>query len=152
MTLSDRHPPATRHEGGSSTLARAVGAVLSLLVGAIYGAVGTVAHTNTLRIAGAEIPFGLVLALIGALALLVGFRLVFDDRLPVLCTAAGMVGIIALFSIASRGGSVLIPQGVPGLVWTVVPVLIATVVVAWPKLPPRPLVDGGAGGEPRPEA
>lgn len=137
VTLDDAQPPAHRSDGGSPLLSRVAGALLCVLVGAIYGAVGTVVHQNVFRIGELAIPIALILALIGALALLIGFRLLFADRLAVLCAAVGMVGTIALFSIASAGGSILIPQGVTGLVWTVVPVLLATVVVAWPRMPQR---------------
>lgn len=119
----------------STTGTRLGGAALCFAVGVIYGAVGTVVHQNVLRIGELAIPVALILALVGAVALLIGFRLLFADRTAVLGAALGMIGTIALFSIASAGGSVLIPQGVLGLVWTVVPVLIATVVVAWPRMP-----------------
>jgi hypothetical protein len=155
VTVNDAEPTTDRNDGGTG--ARITGAVLSLLVGAIYGTVGTVAHQNVVRIGEAALPVGLVLALVGALALLVGFRLLFTSRLSVLCAAIGLVGMIALFSIASAGGSVLIPEGVTGLVWTVVPVLLATVVVAWPRMPHRPVATPGTTPVPpnpwdRPEA
>ncbi len=144
VTFDDLQQSSPRTRIGSAPVSRLTGAVLGLVVGAIYGAVGTVAHQSVFRIGELAIPFALVFALIGALALLLGFRLLFADRLAVLFAALGMVGIIALFSIPSAGGSVLIPQGVTGLVWTVVPVLIATVVIAWPKMPERP-IDGPEG-------
>lgn len=130
---AERPSTATR----PSTASRASGAILGIVVGAIYGTVGTVAHQNTAPIGDVGLPVGLVLALIGVLGLLLGFRLLFDNRVPVLFAAIGLVGMIALFSVASAGGSVLIPQGLIGLVWTVVPVLVATIVVAWPRMPSR---------------
>jgi hypothetical protein len=155
----DTSQPAPRDDHRSGSTSRIPGAILSLLVGAIYGTVGTVAHQNVIRIGEAALPVGLVLALIGALGLLIGFRLLFQDRIAVLFAAIGMVGMIALFSVASAGGSILIPQGATGLVWTVVPVLVATVVVAWPRMPQRPLTATPAPAAPsmpnlshRPEA
>jgi hypothetical protein len=139
VTFDDTSQPALRADHRSGPTSRLPGAILSLLVGAIYGTVGTVAHQNVVRIGEAALPVGLVFALIGALGLLIGFRLLFQDRIAVLFAAIGMVGMIALFSVASAGGSILIPQGATGLVWTVVPVLVATVVVAWPRMPQRPL-------------
>jgi hypothetical protein len=138
VTSDDFRQPVSPAGNGSRPASRLPGALLSLLVGAIYGTVGTVAHQNVLRLGEAAIPVGLVFALIGSLGLLVGFRLLFNDRVPVLFAAIGMVGMIALFSVASAGGSILIPQGVAGLVWTVAPVLVATVVIAWPRIPQRP--------------
>lgn len=135
VTLDNSQPaPAP---GATPLSTRLTGAVLSLLVGAIYGTVGTVAHQNVVSIGGTDLPVGLVLAVLGSLALLLGFRLLFDDRLAVLCAAIGLVGMIALFSLASPGGSILIPQGLIGLFWSVAPVLIATIIVAWPRLPQR---------------
>ncbi|MET1051868.1 MAG: hypothetical protein ABWX65_04435 [Mycetocola sp.] len=143
MTLNDTQPAPV--DGSVTTPGtRIAGAALSLVVGVIYGAVGTVAHQNVVMIGEVALPVALVLALIGAVALLVGFRLVFIDRLAVLCAALGMIGTIALFSISSSGGTVLIPEGIPGLIWTVGPVLIATVVVAWPRMPHRAPQSSGA--------
>jgi hypothetical protein len=158
VTGNDFAPPA-RTEVESSRGSRIPGAIVAFVVGAIYGTVGTVAHQNVLRIGEVVLPVGLVLALIGALGLLIGFRLLFEDRVPVLFAAIGMVGMIALFSVASAGGSVLIPEGVIGLVWTVVPVLLATIVVAWPRMPQRAVAGTGSSAAPataaagqRPEA
>lgn len=142
-------PPVERR---STAGVRLAGAALCFVVGAIYGAVGTVVHQNVVRIGAIDLPVALVLALVGALALLLGFRLLFADRTAVLGAALGMVGTIALFSIASAGGSVLIPQGVLGLLWTVVPVLIATVVVAWPRMPQRSAASPAAREQHQPEA
>jgi 4-amino-4-deoxy-L-arabinose transferase-like glycosyltransferase len=116
---------------------RVVSCILALVVGAVFGAVGTVAHQSTLTIGTVALPLGLPLALLGVFALLLGFRLLLRDRLVVLLAAVGVVAVIALFSVQSPGGSVLIPQGFAGIVWTIGPVLLATVVVAWPRLPER---------------
>ena len=150
VTFDDSRQPVSRTSDGPGFASRLPGAILALIVGAIYGTVGTVAHQNVVRVGDAELPVGLVLALIGTLGLLLGFRLLFEDRLVVLCAAVALVGMIALFSIASAGGSVLIPEGVAGLVWTVVPVLVATVVVAWPRLPARTTPAAHADATPTP--
>lgn len=145
VTLENTAEAPLRTNARISAGPRIAAAVLSFAVGAIYGAVGTVAHQDVFRVGGLSLPMALVLALLGALALLIGFRLLFADRLPVFCVALGMVSTIALFSVASAGGSILIPQGILGLVWTVAPVLLATVVVAWPRMPQRtPTPVGGA--------
>ena len=120
-----------------STRSRALSGILALIVGAVFGAVGTVAHQSTLNVGMLSLPLGLPLALLGVAALLIGFRLLLRDRLVVLLAAIGIVAVIALFSLPSPGGAVLIPQGLAGIVWTIGPVLIATVVVAWPRLPER---------------
>lgn len=118
---------------------RTLSCVLALVVGVVFGAVGTVAHQSTLNLGVLRLPLGLPLSLLGILALLVGFRLLLRDRLVVFLAAVGVIGVIALFSVPSPGGSILIPQGLAGIVWTLGAVVIATVAVAWPRLPERPV-------------
>ncbi|MCU1635152.1 MAG: hypothetical protein JWQ68_391, partial [Cryobacterium sp.] len=116
---------------------RLITAGVGLAAGALIGVLGTVAHQSTLAIGEAVLPAGLILALAAAAALLVGLRLVLHDRFIVLACAMGMLGVIFLLSLRSVGGSVLIPEGLPGLAWTTVPTLVAALVVAWPRLPAR---------------
>jgi hypothetical protein len=108
-----------------------------LVAGAAFGMLGTVAHQTTLPVGQATLPVGLVLALAGAAALLVGLRMVLGDRMVVLLAAVGLLGTIFVLSLRSAGGSVLVPAGPAGTVWTLVPALIAALAVAWPKVPPR---------------
>lgn len=111
--------------------------VLAFVIGVVVGAVGTVAHTTTVAIAGVDVPIGLILAVIAVVSLLVGLRLVMHDRLIVGACAAGLVGIVALFTLPSFGGSVLIPEGILSVIWTLTPAFTAALVLAWPSLPPR---------------
>ncbi|WP_233279364.1 hypothetical protein [Microterricola pindariensis] len=121
-----------------STGSRVGAAVLGFVVGAIFAAMGTVAHQITTEIAGVPVPWGLLLALLGYTALLIGLRLVLHDRVTVLFTAIGALLTIFVLSLRSTGGSVLIPEGTLGLVWTMAPAIIAAIVIAWPRLPDRP--------------
>lgn len=133
----DAEPPAT-------PLSRLLAGAGGLVAGAAFGMLGTVAHQTTLAVGEAAIPVGLVLALAGAAALLVGLRMVLGDRMVVLLAAVGMLGTIFVLSLRSAGGSVLIPAGLPGTLWTLVPALIAALAVAWPAVPPRsPQPHGG---------
>ncbi|MCS4275509.1 hypothetical protein M2390_000670 [Mycetocola sp. BIGb0189] len=125
--------------------------VLGFLLGALVGAIGTVAHPNTLSIAGAEIPYGLLLGLLASLALMMGMRLLYPGRGAVIATGIGLVGMIALFTLPGPGGAVLIDQSLYSLVWTLGPVLIATIVIAWPRftapvrrIPEQPGVPGNS--------
>ncbi|TFD82235.1 hypothetical protein E3T48_02405 [Cryobacterium fucosi] len=111
--------------------------LLAFVVGAAFGVLGTIAHQATIVLGPVTIPIGLVLALAGVTALLAGLRLVVGDRLVVLLATIGLLGTIFLLSLRSEGGSVLVPQGLPGTLWTVGPTLIATVVLAWPRIPGR---------------
>ncbi len=109
----------------------------ALLAGVVFGALGTVSHQYLLRLGSVAIPVGLVLSLLGVVALLVGFRLVHDTRALVFLAALGLLGTIFLLSLEGPGGSVIVPAGLPGTIWTLAPTLIATVVLAWPRIPAR---------------
>ncbi|TFB94772.1 hypothetical protein E3O48_08960 [Cryobacterium sp. HLT2-28] len=111
--------------------------LLAFVVGVAFGVLGTIAHQATIVLGPVTIPIGLVLALAGVTALLAGLRLVVGDRLVVLLAAIGLLGTIFLLSLRSEGGSVLVPQGLPGTLWTVGPTLVATIVLAWPRIPGR---------------
>jgi LmbE family N-acetylglucosaminyl deacetylase len=122
-------------EAPPTAVGRLVTAVFGLLAGVLFGVLGTVAHQATITVGAVAIPVGLVLALCGAAALLVGLRMVLHDRVTVLLAAVGLLGTIFVLSLRSTGGSVLVPAGLIGTLWTVVPALVAALVVAWPKLP-----------------
>ncbi|WP_448810581.1 hypothetical protein [Agromyces bauzanensis] len=120
-----------------SPMTRAGNVALAVLIGIVFGSVATIGHRNAWRIGDVDVPWGLVLALIGVLALLVGIRLVAGGRLAAVGAAVGVVGTVALLTLPGLGGSVLIAGDVVGTVWAVGPALIAVLVVAWPELPPR---------------
>lgn len=119
----------------SASSGRLGAAALALIAGVSFGVLGTIAHQATVVLGAVTLPIGLVLALAAVGALLVGLRLVQGDRLIVLVCAVGLLATIFVLSLRSTGGSVLIPEGLPGTLWSVVPTLIAIFVVAWPKLP-----------------
>lgn len=127
-----------------SMAARAGTFAFALVIGIIYGAVATIGHRLELRIGDLVIPWGLVAALVGVLALLVGFRLVAGGRLAAAGAAVGIVGTVALLTLPGAGGSVLVAGDVIGTVWAVGPALIAVLVVAWPRLPGRVRDEAGA--------
>jgi hypothetical protein len=114
-------------------LSRIVSAVLLVLVGAAFGAIGTVAHQISVTW-GVPIPLGLIASLVAFTALLVGLRLLGRSRLPALLAALGAIVVILLFTQQSAGGSVLIPNNLAGQIWLVAPILIAAIVVAWPDV------------------
>ena len=108
--------------------------VVALLVGAVYGLAGTIAHSFTLG----WFPLGLVLAIVGSLALLVAVRLLTGDRWATLATGAGLLIATLIFSGRGPGGSVIVPEKDPaafldlGTVWTIVIPIMVVIVVAWP--------------------
>ena len=130
-------PRAVSNDAPQTRAGRVLASVVGLSVGAAFGMLGTMAHQATLVLGQVTIPVGLILALLGAGALLVGLRLVLGDRLVVLLCAIGLLGTIFLLSLRGTGGSVLVPAGLPGTLWTIVPALVAALVLAWPKLPAR---------------
>jgi hypothetical protein len=111
---------------------RILNLVVMFVLGAIFGAVGTVAQQSTVAIFGLVIPWGLIVGLIAIACLFVGLRLVTSGRLATLVAALGVLIPIVIFSFKSAGGSVLIPAGAIGTTWTIAPVVIAAIAVAWP--------------------
>jgi hypothetical protein len=116
---------------------RSLAGLGGLLLGVLFGVLGTIAHQATLTLFGVALPIGLMIAFVGIGALLVGLRLVVGDRFVVGLAAVGLLVTIFLLSLRGAGGSVLVPAGLPGTLWTVVPALLAALVLAWPKLPTR---------------
>ncbi|MBG6212966.1 MAG: hypothetical protein LH475_11905 [Cryobacterium sp.] len=116
---------------------RSLAGLGGLLLGILFGVLGTIAHQATLTLYGVALPIGLSIAFVGIGALLLGLRLVVGDRFVVGLAAVGLLLTIFVLSLRGSGGSVLVPAGLPGTLWTVVPALIAALVLAWPKLPPR---------------
>ena len=106
-------------------------------MGLLVGSITTVVHQSVVSVGGVELPWGLILSVVVLVGFLVGLRIVVEDRLVVLFAALGIVGMVFLLSMQSTGGSVLVPNNLWGTIWAVVPTLIATVVVAWPRLPQR---------------
>ncbi len=110
---------------------------LALLVGGLIGSVTTVIHQSSISVVGIDVPWGLVLSLATLAAYLLGLRLVRGERVSVIFGALGILISVFLFSQRSMGGSVLVPNNVAGSIWAIAPTLIATIIVAWPKLPER---------------
>lgn len=104
-------------------------------MGLLVGSITTVVHQSAINIAGVDVPWGLVLGLLVVIGFLVGLRIVVQDRLIVLFASLGLAGMVFLLSQESTGGSVLVPNNLWGMIWAIAPTLIATIVVAWPKLP-----------------
>lgn len=103
--------------------------VVALLVGAVYGLAGTIAHSYQ----WGWFPLGLVLALIGCAALLVAVRLLTADRWAALAAGLGMMVSTLAFSGKGPGGSVIVPDTPLGSIWTIALPVIVAIVVAWPE-------------------
>ena len=102
--------------------------LVAFIVGAVYGLAGTIAHAYEI----AWFPLGLVLAIIGCGALLAAVRLLTGDRWAALASGLGMMGATLVFSGRGPGGSVIVPEGILGTVWTLALPILVAIVVAWP--------------------
>jgi N-acetyl-1-D-myo-inositol-2-amino-2-deoxy-alpha-D-glucopyranoside deacetylase len=120
--FSEQHPAA-----------RFVSAVLGGIIGVALGALLTVYNQFTVRIAGQDIWVGAIAAALIVAAVLVGFRLAFGTRTVPAIAAAGVVAVVVLFSLPNSGGSQLIQQTGPGLLWQIAPIVLGVVVIAWPQ-------------------
>ncbi|GAA4670790.1 DUF6113 family protein [Frondihabitans cladoniiphilus] len=137
-------PPVTSSAPDMAELGRsgrAVTLILALVVGALFGAIGSVSY----QIDAGSFPIGIVLSLVVVAVLLLGFRVLFDSRRVAAFAAVGVLVVLVLLSFQSAGGSVLITGDALGLVWIFGAVVIALFVVGWPKLPSRGTRRPGAG-------
>lgn len=116
-------------------LARALVIVLTAIAGVLYGFIGTVGHRASAQLGGISVPWGLVLALLGVTGLLLGLRLLLENRWSVLVAALGVLGTTWLLSLPRASGSILVTDSFAGTAWTITPTLIAVVIVGWPRLP-----------------
>lgn len=133
-----------------STRSRVIAAVLAAVLGVVFAGVGTVSHQITVTVWGLTLYVGLFLSLVAIAAITLACRLLLPGRLPSYLLAAGVIIPIALFSAESVGGSILIPNGVPGQVWVIGPALLTVVVAAWPRVPStrqRPALRSVGGSE-----
>ncbi|WP_309068352.1 histidinol dehydrogenase [Microbacterium sp.] len=125
-------------------------AVLAAVAGGVFGIAGTIAHSFTLGV----LPVGLMLALIGCAALLIGLRLLFPHRWIAWIGGLGMLAAVLVYSGQGPGGSVVVPQPAEGefplgIVWTYAVTGVVLLVGAWPdlsrlRMSPRP--DAGEPG------
>ena len=149
MSAASMSGSTTSDDGSSRGLGGRIGTILfAFAIGALYGAVATIGHRATLRIGDVAIPWGLVAALVGVTALLLGIRLLVRGRATAAAAAAGVVVVIALLTLPGPGGSVLVVSDLSGTIWSIAPALIAVLVVAWPELPARRRADVDVHADP----
>jgi len=147
--LHREKPRLTHDYADQGRAAKTVTAAIALAVGIAAGATLTIIHQSSLRVGDLVVPTGLVAGLAVLLALILGLRLVFGTRVVPGAAALGALLAIAVLSLPSAGGSILVPAGLVGYAWIFGPTLIAVVVLAWPTIvlpPTRP--DERYGGVP----
>lgn len=108
--------------------------IVAGVIGLVYGVAGTIGQA---AIWGA-VPLGLVIAVIGAGALLLAVRNLTDDRWAALACGLGAMLATLVFSGRGPGGSIVVPapadgQLSTGIVWTIAVPLLAAVIVGWPS-------------------
>ncbi|MFT4211978.1 MAG: DUF6113 family protein [Microbacterium sp.] len=105
---------------------------IALVVGVVYGAAGSVAHASTLW----GLPVGVVVAVVGAAALILAMRLLTHDRWCALAGGLGMMLATFVLAQTSPGGSTIFTtvHQTEALVWMAAPPLATALVVAWPDL------------------
>lgn len=112
-------------------------ALVALVIGALVGVMGTVAHRQWQLLldarSGEVAPFGLAIALLLVLAAVTGLRLVFGSRIVALGALIGALGATTLFAQPSSGGSVLVQGDWLGYCWLGGQLLLGIVPVLWPS-------------------
>lgn len=116
--------------------------VLSFIGGALLAPVLTGIHQSSFSVGGVNAPWGIFVAMIVISAYFIAVRLLAATRWPVIFAALGAILTIGLFSLQGPGGSLLIVGNLQGLVWAYGPVIIAAIVIMWPKLPDKDETNG----------
>ena len=139
-------PEPTGEWNGSGLVTRIALCVGALVVGALTGAVLTVAHQASIAIGDLVVPWGIIAAVIITAALLAGLRIVYETRIVAGFASLGLLGAAAFLAAQSAGGSILVPANAVGYVWTFAPVVIAGLVLAWPRVVVSPRVHRSSRG------
>ena len=111
----------------AGVLTVALACVFALAIGLAVGFVTTFTHHQ-------YVPWGLVAGLIVIVALVVGFRLVFDSRIIATAAGVGVLASIGLLTLPGVGGSVLVLDDPIGYIWAIAPPVLIAAAVAWPRL------------------
>lgn len=111
--------------------------LLSFIGGVLLATVLTGIHQSTISVGGEAVPWGVVVAIIVLSAYFIAVRLLAATRWPVIFAALGAILTIGLFSLQGPGGSLLIVGNLQGLIWAYGPVVIAAIVIIWPKFPEK---------------
>jgi len=111
-------------------LSRTLSWIAAALVGVVYGAAGTIAHS----LMWGPVPIGLIVGAIACAALLTAVRALTHDRAATIATALGMIGMLLIISGPGPGGSIIVPNTPIGQVWIYLVAGIALLVIAWPNL------------------
>ncbi len=105
-------------------------ALASVLIGAVVGLVGTVAHR--IVIGSAELPVGIVLALLAVCTGAVFVR-AWAGWVALFAYAGAVMVVVWLLAFGSAGGDVLVPGQAVGNVWVIGSSVVAALVAFAPR-------------------
>ena len=125
--------PPNRGFGGYGRGARIIACAFAAVIGIVVGAILTVVHQSTTLVGATVVPWGLIAALVVAAALLAGLRIVYETRVVAGFAAAGLLIAEGVLSLGTPSGTVLVANNLAGVAWTIGSVLIAALVLAWPR-------------------
>ncbi len=129
MSPRTREQPAPGEQESLGVGATVLSSIFAALVGAVVGVVTTFTH-DQLR------PLGLIAGLLIVVALVAGFRLVFESRIIAGAAALGVVAASGVLALPGAGGVVLSLGSVFGVIWAIGPAILCAGVL---------LVPGGRG-------
>jgi N-acetyl-1-D-myo-inositol-2-amino-2-deoxy-alpha-D-glucopyranoside deacetylase len=119
-------PGSTPIDRGA-VLTVALASVFAFAIGFAVGFVTTFTHRQYQ-------PWGLVAGLVVIVALVAGFRLVFDSRVIAAASALGVITATVLLTLPGAGGSVFVVDDALGWIWAIAPTVLAVGVVSFPRL------------------
>lgn len=111
-------------------ISRALSWAIVFVIGVVYGAAGTIAHS----LMWGPIPVGMIVGAIACAALLIAVRALTHDRGATAATAIGMLGMLVIISGEGPGGSIVVPNTPLGQIWIYIVLAIAVLVIAWPSM------------------
>ena len=106
--------------------ATALSSVLAVLVGLVVGVITTFTHHQFL-------PWGLLGGLLVVVALVTGFRLVFESRVVAAAAALGVAVASGILALPGAGGTVLTVTDLPGWIWAIGPTALSIIAIAVPR-------------------
>ena len=103
--------------------------LMALLLGIVFGTAGTITYSSM----PAGIPIGFVVGIVGCAALLVALRMITEDRFAVVAAGVGMLGALVVLSGRGPGGSIVVPDSILGIVWSLGLTAVVVAITAWPS-------------------
>ncbi|TAL43223.1 MAG: hypothetical protein EPN91_06855 [Salinibacterium sp.] len=130
--FSRLRPPADAFSD-ASFMSRVAVCVLAVLLGAIIGAIVTVAHEATAVVGGVSVPWGAIAGILISAGYLLGMRLVFETRIAPVFGAVGLLTGAVYLIFVSSGGALIMRAEPLGIGWAIAAIVAIALVLAWPR-------------------